>query len=73
MSGRNTRGRDAMGYGLAALNKLAGVGVIDRLGLRKPLERAVYESSKAGFRAVTSVGAANRKFTASAGASFHSN
>ena len=53
-----------MGYGLAALNKLAGVGVIDRLGLRKPLERAVYQSSKAGFRAVTSVGAANRKFVA---------
>ncbi len=53
-----------MGYGLAVLNKLAGVGAIDRLGLRKPLERAVYESSKAGFRAVASVGAANRNFTA---------
>ena len=64
MSGRNTRGRDAMGYGLAALNRLAGIGVIDRLGLRKPLERAVYESSKAGFRAVSSVGTANRKFAA---------
>ncbi|WP_375499482.1 acyl-CoA dehydrogenase family protein [uncultured Jatrophihabitans sp.] len=53
-----------MGYGLAALNKLAGVGVIDRLGLRKQLERAVYSSSKAGFRAVASVGAANRSFAA---------
>ena len=53
-----------MGYGLAALNKLAGVGVIDRFGLRKPLERAVYSASKNGFRAVASVGAANRTFAA---------
>jgi alkylation response protein AidB-like acyl-CoA dehydrogenase len=58
-SGRNTRGRDVMGYGLAAINRLAGTTVLDRLKLRKPLERAVYESSKAGFR---SVGVANRTF-----------
>jgi len=48
-----------MGVGLAALNKLAGASVIDRLKLRKPSERAVYEASKAGFRAA---GAANRRF-----------
>ncbi len=59
MSGRNTRGRDAMGIGLAAINRLAGTAVLDRLRLRKPLERAVYQSSKAGFR---SVGVANRAF-----------
>ena len=53
------RGRDVMGVGLAALNKLAGASVIDRLKLRKPSERAVYEASKAGFRAA---GAANRRF-----------
>ena len=47
MSGRNRRGRDAMGVGLAAINRLAGAAVIDRLKLRKPIERAVFEGSKA--------------------------
>jgi alkylation response protein AidB-like acyl-CoA dehydrogenase len=59
MSGRNRRGRDAMGVGLAALNKLAGTSVLDRLKVRRPAERAVFEASKAGFRAL---GAANRTF-----------
>ena len=53
MSGRNRRGRDVMGVGLAALNKLAGVGAIDRLGLRKHTEQAVYQASRAGFRTAT--------------------
>ena len=61
MSGRSTRGRDAMGVGLAALNKLASARAIDRLRLRKPLEKTVYEASRAGFRGV---GVANRAFTA---------
>lgn len=59
MSGRNTRGRDVMGVGLAALNKLAGAGAIDRLRLRKPAEKAVYEASRTGFK---TLGAANRAF-----------
>ncbi len=49
-----------MGVGLAALNKLAGVAAIDRLRLRRPMEKAVYEGARTGFRAV---GAANRAFT----------
>ena len=61
MSGRNRRGRDAMGAGLAALNKLAGSTAIDRLRLRKPAERVAYEASRAGFRAL---GATNRAFAA---------
>lgn len=61
MAGRNRRGRDAMGAGLAALNRLAGVAVIDKLKLRKPIERVVFEGSKAGFR---TVGVANRTFAA---------
>lgn len=61
MAVRSKRRRDVMGVGLAALNKLAAAEVIDRLRLRKPAERAVYEASKSGFRAV---GAANRAFTA---------
>jgi len=68
MSGRNRRGRDAMGVGLAALNRLSSLPAIDRLGLRKPLERAVFEGSKHGFRAVGAAnrvaGAANRRFAA---------
>ena len=61
MAGRNRRGRDAMGVGLAALNRLASAAAIDKLRLRKPIERAVYEGTKAGFRGV---GVANRTFAA---------
>jgi alkylation response protein AidB-like acyl-CoA dehydrogenase len=59
MAVRSKRRRDVMGVGLAALNKLASTEIIDRLKLRKPTERAVYEASRGGFRAV---GAANRAF-----------
>src|SRR5665811_1174970 len=58
-------GRDAMGLGLAALNRLASAGGIDRLRLRKPMERAIYEASRGGFK---TVGAVNRAFTAVQGA-----
>ncbi|MDP9094748.1 MAG: acyl-CoA dehydrogenase family protein [Actinomycetota bacterium] len=50
-----------MGVGLAALNRLASAAAIDRLRLRKPMEKAVYEASRGGFR---TLGAANRAFTA---------
>ncbi|PZS31361.1 MAG: butyryl-CoA dehydrogenase [Pseudonocardiales bacterium] len=49
-----------MGTGLAALNKLASAGVIDRLRLRKPAEKVVYEASRTGF---TTLGKANRAFS----------
>src|SRR5258708_12573149 len=61
MAGRSKQGRDAMGVGLAALNRVASLRVIDRLNLRKPAERVVYQASRTGFKAV---GAANRTFTA---------
>jgi alkylation response protein AidB-like acyl-CoA dehydrogenase len=48
-----------MGFGLALLNKLAGVELVDRLGLRKPVERAAYQATLTGFR---TVGAATRTF-----------
>ena len=51
--------RDAMGYGLAALHRIAGSKVIDRLGMRKPTERVVFEATKTGFR---TLGAVNRTF-----------
>jgi alkylation response protein AidB-like acyl-CoA dehydrogenase len=50
-----------MGVGLAALNRLASAAALDKLRLRKPLERAVFEGSKAGFRGA---GVANRTFAA---------
>src|SRR4051795_1854606 len=51
----------SMGLGLRALNGLAGLDVIDRLGLRKPAERLLFTSSRNGFRAA---GAAGRTFSA---------
>lgn len=51
-----------MGVGLAALNKLAGLPLLDRLGARRPVEHAVFTATRGGFR---TVGAANRAFTAS--------
>ncbi|MEO6887247.1 MAG: acyl-CoA dehydrogenase family protein [Jatrophihabitantaceae bacterium] len=61
MAGRSNHRRDVMGVGLAALNKVASAGLIDRLKLRPQAERAVYEASRNGFKAV---GVANRTFTA---------
>ena len=61
MSGRNRRGRDAMGVGLAVLNRISSIPAIDKLKLRAPMERAVFEGSKVGFRGV---GVANRTFSA---------
>ncbi len=51
----------SMGLGLRGLRALAGLEVIDRAGLRKPVERLIYEGSKHGFRAST---AAGRTFSA---------
>ncbi|MBO0839288.1 MAG: acyl-CoA dehydrogenase family protein [Sciscionella sp.] len=50
-----------MGRGLAVLNRIAGVPLIDRLGLREPINRAVGTGTKAGFKAA---GAATRSFQA---------
>ncbi len=51
--------KDPMGIGLHVLNRIASMPAIDRLGLRKSTERAVYHGAKAGFR---TAGAANRTF-----------
>src|SRR5918995_7453774 len=55
------RGRDAMGFGLAILNRLARLRDIDHFGLRKPAERVVFEATRTGFK---TLGAANRTFKA---------
>jgi alkylation response protein AidB-like acyl-CoA dehydrogenase len=65
---QGTRGRhglsakerpDPVGYAVAVINRLAQAGALDRLGLRKPTERAVFEATRSGFR---TVGAVNRQF-----------
>ncbi|MEU4291238.1 acyl-CoA dehydrogenase family protein [Kribbella sp. NPDC026596] len=57
-----TRGRrDAIGVGVALLNRLAKSRAIDRFGLRKQTERVVFEATKTGFR---TAGALSRSFSA---------
>lgn len=51
--------RDPIGYAVAVLNKVAQTGALDRIGLRKPTERVVFEATKTGFR---TLGALNRHF-----------
>jgi len=50
---------DAIGLAVAALTKISQWPTLDRLGLRKPTERAVYTATKNGFKAL---GAASRTF-----------
>jgi alkylation response protein AidB-like acyl-CoA dehydrogenase len=50
-----------MGLGLRTLNRLAGSELLDRTRLRKPLERALFQGTRGGFR---TVGAASRTFSA---------
>ncbi|TDU25733.1 alkylation response protein AidB-like acyl-CoA dehydrogenase [Panacagrimonas perspica] len=51
--------KDAMGLGLRVLNRFAGLKAVDKLGLRKPAEKAIFGASRAGF---ATVGAASRVF-----------
>ncbi|MGH3645854.1 MAG: acyl-CoA dehydrogenase family protein [Micromonosporaceae bacterium] len=53
------RARDAMGFGLAILNRLARFRGLDQFGLRKPTERVVFEATRTGFK---TLGAASRTF-----------
>ncbi len=45
-----------MGLGLRALNRLAGSDVLDRIRLRKQVERALFQGTKNGFRSATAAG-----------------
>ncbi len=57
MNGNNTGiAERSMGLGLRALNRLAGSQLIDRLGVRKQLEKAIFSSTKNGFRSATAAG-----------------
>jgi alkylation response protein AidB-like acyl-CoA dehydrogenase len=46
----------SMGLGLRALNRLAGSDLLDRLRIRKQVERALFRGTKTGFRSVSAAG-----------------
>ena len=50
-----------MGAVMSVLNRVAGAPVVERLGLKKPVDRTLYQATKTGFR---TAGAATRAFTA---------
>jgi alkylation response protein AidB-like acyl-CoA dehydrogenase len=52
---------DPIGIGLAAVNRLAGSSALDRLGMRRRTERAVFTLTRTGFSTAT---AASRAFVA---------
>ena len=49
----------SMGFGLRWLSRLAGSDLLDRIRVRKGVERALFQGTKQGFRTAT---AANRSF-----------
>jgi alkylation response protein AidB-like acyl-CoA dehydrogenase len=46
----------SMGFGLRALNRLAGSTLLDRMKIRKQVEKVVYRTTKNGFRTATAAG-----------------
>ncbi|MGI8522966.1 MAG: acyl-CoA dehydrogenase family protein [Nocardioides sp.] len=50
--------RDPIGFAVAAMNRLAHSDLIDRLGLRKQTEQAVFTITRGGFRTATVAGRA---------------
>jgi alkylation response protein AidB-like acyl-CoA dehydrogenase len=53
--------RDVLSTAIALLNQLAGARILDRLGLRKQVQGAVFEATRTGFRAAAG---ASRTFQA---------
>lgn len=54
-------GRTAIGLAMSVLNRVAGARLVERLRLKRPIERTVSQVTKAGFQ---TLGVANRSFTA---------
>jgi alkylation response protein AidB-like acyl-CoA dehydrogenase len=54
LSSRETR--DAIGLAVAAVGRLAQSDLIDRVGLRRQAEHAVYATTRTGFRVATAAG-----------------
>src|SRR6185436_10607523 len=49
-------GERSMGLGLRWLNRLAGSDLLDRIRIRKQVERALFNGTKNGFRTATAAG-----------------
>src|SRR6476646_787477 len=45
-----------MGFGLRQLNRLAGSDLLDRIRIRKQVERALFQGTTGGFRSATAAG-----------------
>ncbi len=52
----------AQGYGLSIITKMASSDWLDKLKIRKPMEKVLYQGSKTGFQVMTKVG---RQFASS--------
>ncbi|HSE54641.1 MAG TPA: acyl-CoA dehydrogenase family protein [Nocardioidaceae bacterium] len=52
----STDRQDPIGFAVSMLNRLAQTSVLDRLGIRRQTERVVFETTRAGFRTVGTVG-----------------
>ena len=50
--------RDPIGFAVAAMNRLAQSDLLDRLGIRKQTEKAVFAVTRTGFRTATTAGRA---------------
>ncbi len=48
--------RDPMGFALSMMNRLAANPLLDRLGLRVPLEKTAYHGTRTGFRTLAFAG-----------------
>ena len=55
-NGNGSVAERSMGVGLRALNWLAGSDLLDRIRVRKQVERALFQSTKGGFRSATAAG-----------------
>jgi alkylation response protein AidB-like acyl-CoA dehydrogenase len=51
--------RNALGAVMSVFNKVAGAPVVSRLGLKKPVDKVLYQATRTGF---TAMGAATRTF-----------
>jgi alkylation response protein AidB-like acyl-CoA dehydrogenase len=51
----STEARDPIGYLVAGLSRLAQTDLLDRIGLRKQAEQAVFTATRSGFGTVTKV------------------
>lgn len=65
----STESRDPIGYAVAALGRLAQSDLLDRLGVRRQTEQAVFTATRGGFRTITTASRTfARRGTGAAGA-----